>query len=155
ETDLKTCDAVLMTEVQTLPADRLPLLARYVQEGGALIVFLSGTQVVPQMEALARQATNGEGLPFLPHTPIDIRRPGKGYVTPTEARYDSPLLKLFKDPEAGDLGKIRFTRFFLTSEPDLRAEVLLRFEDGTPAAARRNLGTGSILLCNFSPASDD
>jgi hypothetical protein len=155
ETDLNACDAVLMTEVQTLPADRLPLLARYVKEGGALIVFLAGPQAIPQMEALAQLAPSGEGLPFLPTMPIDIRRRGKGYLILTEARYDSPLLKLFKDPEAGDLGKIRFTRFFLTGEPDPRAEILLRFEDGTPAAARRNLGAGSVLLCNFSPAPSD
>ncbi|HZT42297.1 MAG TPA: BatA and WFA domain-containing protein [Chthonomonadaceae bacterium] len=155
DVDLKTCDAVLMDDLTTLPADQLPRLYRYVTDGGALIVFLTGPRVIAQMQALAHLAQNGEGLAFLPQTPLDVRRTGKGYLTWTEARYDSPLLKLFKDPQAGDLGKIHFTRLFLTTEPDPRAEILLRYEDGTPAAARRNLGAGSVLLCNFSPSPAD
>jgi hypothetical protein len=154
-TDLQTSDMVLLDEVTTLPADRLPLLRQYVSNGGALIVFLTGPRVVAQMQALARLNRNGEGLAFLPQMPVDVRRQGKGYITLTEARYDSPLLALFKDPGTADLGKIRFTRFFLTGEADSHAEVLLKYEDGTPAAARRNLGAGSILLCNFSPAPAD
>jgi len=155
DADLKTCDAVVMDGLTTLPADQAPRLMRYVTDGGALIVFLTSPRVIAQMQALAHLAPNGEGLPFLPQTPLDVRRTGKGYLTWTEARYDSPLLKLFKDPQAGDLGKIHFTRLFLTTEPDPRAEILLRYEDGTPAAARRNLGAGSVLLCNFSPAPAD
>ena len=155
EMDLKTCDVVVLNEVTTLPADRMPLLFRYITEGGSLLAFLSGTPAMRQMEALSQLAKGGEGLPFLPRVPMDVRRQGKGYISLTEARYDSTLLKIFKDPEAADLGKIRFTRFFLTGEPDPRAEVLLKYEDSTPAAARRNLGAGSVLLCNFSPAPAD
>lgn len=155
DADLKTCDAVLIDGLTTLPADQLPRLYRYVTDGGALIVFLTGPRVIAQMQALAHLAQNGEGLAFLPQTPLDVRHTGKGYLTWTEARYDSPLLKLFKDPRAGDLGKIHFVRLFLTTEPDPRAEILLRYEDGTPAAARRNLGAGSVLLCNFSPSPND
>ncbi len=155
ETDLKTSDVVIWTEVRTLPAAKLPLIARYVSEGGALIVFLSGPRCVEQMAALAKLAPRGEGLPFLPQAPMDVRGHGKGYVVWTEARYESPLLALFKDPGAADLGQVRFTHFFITQPADPRAEVLLKYEDGTPAAARRNLGAGSVLLCNFSPAPAD
>jgi len=155
ETDLKTSDLVILDEVTTFPADRLPLLHRHVMEGGALMAFLTGPRIVAQMQAFAKLGRGGEGLPFLPQMPVDVRRQGKGYVTLTEARYDSPLLALFKDPGVADLGKTRFTRFFLTGEPDPRAEILLKYEDGTPAAARRNLGAGSVLLCNFSPAPAD
>jgi hypothetical protein len=155
ETDLKTCDAVVLNEVTTFPADRIPLLYRYVADGGALMIFLSGPNVVGQVNALKKLATGGEGLPFLPQSLMDVRSQAKGYVSLTEARYDSPLLKVFKDPEAADLGNIRFTRFYLTTEPDQRTEVLLKFEDSTPAAARRNLGAGSVLLCNFSVSPGD
>jgi len=155
EADLKTCDAVLLEAVTTMPADRLPILAKYVASGGTLLVFAGGPNFLGQMQALAHLGKNGDGLPFLPQSPLDVSQHGKGYLTLTEARYDSPLLKLFKSPEAADLGKIHFTRLFLTTEPDRRAEVLLKFEDGTPAAARRNFGAGSILLCNFSTAPAD
>src|SRR5207344_2040192 len=49
----------------------------------------------------------------------------------------------------------QFSRFFLTTEVDGRAETLLKFEDGTPAAARRGIGSGSVLLLNFSPSPRD
>ena len=157
EADLKTCDAVLLEAITTMPADRLPMLAKYVAGGGTLLVFAGGPNFIGQMQALAHLGKNGDGLPFLPHSALDVSQRGKGYLTLTEARYDSPLLKLFKSPDAADLGKIHFTRLYLTTEPDKRAEVLLKFEDGTPAAARRNVRTGSILVCNFStsPADSD
>lgn len=155
ETDLKICDAVVLCSVSTMPADSLPRLYRYVSQGGALMIFLVNPKSIDQMEALARLAYAGEGPPFLPLSAVDVRAKGKGYVTLAEARYDSPLLKLFKDPGTADLGKIHVTRFFMTSEPDPRAEILLKYEDGTPAAARRNIGAGSLLVCNFSPAPAD
>lgn len=157
EADLKTCDAVLLEAVTTMPADRLPMLAKYVAGGGTLLIFAGGPNFIGQMQALAHLGKNGDGLPFVPQAALDVSQRGKGYLTLTEARYDSPLLKLFKSPDAADLGKIHFTRFYLTTEPDKRAEVLLKFEDGTPAAARRNFGAGSILVCSFStsPADSD
>ncbi|MCW3096862.1 MAG: rane protein [Chthonomonadaceae bacterium] len=157
EADLKSCDAVLLEAVTTMPADRLPMLAKYVASGGTLLVFAGGPNFIGQMQALAHLGKNGDGLPFLPQSALDVSQHGKGYLTLTEARYDSPLLKLFKSPDAADLGKIHFTRLYLTTEPDKRAEVLLKFEDGTPAAARRNFGAGSVLVCNFStsPADSD
>ena len=157
EADLKTSDAVLMEAVTTMPADRLPMLAKYVANGGTLLVFAGGPNFIGQMQALGHLGRNGDGLAFLPQSALDVSQHGKGYLTLTEARYDSPLLRLFKSPDAADLGKIHFTRLTLTTEPDKRAELLLKFEDGTPAAARRNFGAGSILICNFStsPADSD
>jgi hypothetical protein len=155
DADLHAADAVLLSNVLTMPADRLPAIQRYVEGGGTLLVFLYGERIRVQMEALHRLAEPGEGLAFLPTEPVDVRDQGKGYVNLSEARFESRLLRIFKDPSAADLGKIKFYRFFLTTEPDPRAEVLLKFEDGTPAAARRTMGAGSVLLCNFSPSPTD
>lgn len=155
DSDLRSADVVVLCNVLTLPADRLPALFRYVQNGGALVVFLYGERVQAQMEALNRLAGKGEGLAFLPTARFDARGKGKGYVTFAEARFESRLLRIFKDPSAADLERIQVHRFYLTTEPDERAEVLLKYEDGTPAAARRALGAGSVLLCNFSPAPAD
>jgi len=155
DADLHSADALILCNVTTMPADRMPRILKYVQAGGSLVVFLYGDHVRAQMEALNRLAGSGEGLPFLPTAPMDVREHGKGYVTLSEARYESPLLRLFKDPSAADLGRIRFNRFFLTTEVDGRAETLLKFEDGTPAAARRAIGAGNVLLLNFSPSPRD
>jgi hypothetical protein len=155
DADLRVADSVVLCNVSMMPADRMPALLKYVQGGGSLVVFLCGDHVQAQMEALNRLAGASEGLPFVPTQPMDVRGRGKGYVTLAEARYESRLLRVFKDPSAADLGKIQFSRFFLTTEVDGRAETLLKFEDGTPAAARRGIGTGSVLLLNFSPSPRD
>jgi hypothetical protein len=153
--DLRAADAVVLCNASAIPADRLSALLRYVQGGGSLLVFLYGGHARAQMEALDRLAGRGEGLPFLPTEWMDVRNKGRGYVQLGEGRYESRLLRIFKNPADADLGQIRFFRFFLTTEPDGRAEVLLKFDDGTPAAARRPLGAGSVLLCNFSPVPAD
>src|SRR5262249_12950685 len=134
---------------------RLPALLQYVRRGGTLVVFLYGSLIRPQMEALNRLAAPADGLPFLPTTLVDVGRQGQGAVSFAEARYESPLLRLFKDPSVADLTAPRFRRFYVTTEPDRRAVTLLRFEDGTPAAVSRTLGAGTVLMLNFSPAPAD
>ena len=42
--------------------------------------------------------------------------------------------------------------FTITTEVDHKAELLLKFEDGTPAAVRTGVGSGNLLLLNMSPA---
>lgn len=155
DTDLHAADALIFCNTVTMPADRVPAILKYVQAGGSVIVFLYGDRVQAQMEALNRLAGKGEGLPFLPTQLMDVRGRGKGYVDLSEARFESRMLRAFKDPSAADLSRIRFNRFFLTTEVDGHAETLLKFEDGTPAAARRPIGAGSVLLLNFSPSPRD
>jgi hypothetical protein len=152
DTDLDATDAVVVYDVNTMPS---ALLARYVRGGGALILFLAGPNIVTQTQSLAAQLGPADGVPFLPQSQLDISHQGKGYVTISEGRYDLPMLKLFGDPGSGDLTQIHMRRFYLTEAPDPQTEVLLRYEDGTPAMARRAVGAGSILFCNFSPDPAD
>lgn len=155
EADFAAADGAIFYRTTTMPADRMPLLARWVKAGGALLAFATDEASIGQLAALNRLGGQGEGLPYLPTRAMDVGRQGKGYVTLAEARYESRLLRVFKDPAAADLGHIRFRRFFLTTEPDSRAEVLLKYEDGTPAAARRAYGAGTVLLCNFTASPRD
>src|SRR5437660_6218769 len=91
-------------------------------------------------------------MPFQVEETADLAGNGKGYATLSEARYESPLLRAFKDPAAADLGRIRFRRFCVTTEVDHRAEVLLKFEDDTAAAVRASVGAGNLLLVNMAPS---
>jgi hypothetical protein len=155
ETDLRVCDAVLLTDVVSLPGHRAALLMEYTRAGGAVIAFLRGESVPRQMEGMAKLLRAGETLPFLPRVPMDMQGHEKGYLSLTEARSDSPLLAWRRGLGLGDLERIRFRRFFLTSPPAPEVETLLRFEDGTPAAALSRLGDGRLLFCNFSPDPAD
>ncbi len=153
--DLSGCQAVVWAGVQGFPTVRLALLRRYVSDGGALIVFLSGTRNVSLLHAFAALVPGDSGLPFMPRAPFDAKRAGKGVLTLRDVRYESPLLKVFKDPVVADLSAVRFTHILTTGKANQDAEVLMRFDNGMLAAALGPLGAGTVLLCNFSPALGD
>ena len=148
--DLRASDVVLCDELETLPSTQIALLARYLADGGAALLFLANPQSAAQISALAKQNPGGGAGLFQPETYLDVRRLGKGYITLNPPKSAGPLLRLFADAAVADLTKIRFTRYFLTAPPDANAEILLTFEDGTPALARCDFGRGSLLLANFS-----
>jgi hypothetical protein len=123
-----------------------------VQNGGNLVWFLYGDRVPEQLRGLARHLPAAEPMPLQVESVTDLRGNGKGYVTLAEARYESALLKAFKDPAAADLSRTRFYRVCVTSEVAPRAETLLKFEDGTAAVVRAGEGSGNLLLVNMAPA---
>ena len=148
--DLRFCDVAVCCDIEAFPPDKMDALAHYAQDGGAILYFLTNPQAAAQIAALAKRApANGE-LPFVPETYLDARLQSAGYVKLNPVRSQSPLLRLFADPSVADITQIRFTRYFLTAPPDPASEILLTFENGTPALARRDFGRGSVLLANFS-----
>ena len=148
--DLRAADVVIFDELETLPAPQIALISRYLTGGGAALFFLANPQSAAQSAALAKQIPDGAKAPFTPETYLDVRRLGKGYVALNPPKNESPLLRLFADPAIADLTQIRFTRYFLTAPPNANADILLTFEDGTPALARGDFGRGSLLIANFS-----
>jgi len=148
---LHTADVVVVYNAQQMPELQYHALTNYVTGGGNLLWFLSGTNIGEQISALGKQLPVAEPLPMQVDKVVKLTGNGKGYVTLTEARYESPLLKAFKDPAAADLSRVHFTKICTTSEVDPRAETLLKFDDGTAAAVRSGEGSGNLLLVNMSP----
>lgn len=149
---LASADAVVVCNAPQMPEAQYEALARYTTGGGNLVWFLYGDRIGRLIDGLARRLPASEPMPFRVEGVTDLTGNGKGYVTLAEARYESPLLKAFKDPAAADLTRMRFQRICSTTEVDPRAEVLLKFEDGTAAAVRAGEGSGNLLLVNMSPA---
>lgn len=149
---LASADAVVVCNAPQMPEVQYEALARYVTGGGNLVWFLYGDRIGKQIDSLARRLPAAEPMPLRVEGVTDLSGNGKGFVTLAEARYESPLLKAFKDPAAADLTRIRFRRLCMTTEVGPRAEVLLKFEDGTAAAVRTGEGSGNLLLVNMSPS---
>ena len=59
--------------------------------------------------------------------------------------YDHPIFQPFKGPRSGDFTSTRFFRHRSLAVLD-SAEVLARFDDGTPALIERKVGEGRILI---------
>ncbi len=148
---LHAADVVIVCDAPQMPDLQYQALSRYATNGGNLLWFLYGANIGAQINSLGRQLPSAEPLPLQVDHVVNLSGNGKGYVTLTEARYESPLLKAFKDPAAADLSRIHFTRICTTSEVDPRAETLLKFDDGTAAAVRTGEGGGNLLLVNMSP----
>lgn len=151
---LHSADIVIICNAPQMPQQQFQALAKWAGGGGSMVWFLYGDRIASQIQELARVVPTSDPLPFTVDSIANLKGNGKGYVTLSEARYESPLLKAFKDPSAADLSRIHFSRYVTTGEVDRRAETLLRFEDGTAAAVRTNIGSGSLLLLNTTPTPE-
>jgi hypothetical protein len=148
---LSGADAVAVCDAPGLGASQLDALGRYAAAGGNLVWFLYGGGIDTQMAAFASHLPASEPLPLQVQNIENLSGNGKGYVSLAEAKYESPLLRVFKDPSAADISKARFTKVCVTGEVDSRAETLLKFDDGTPALVRSTEGAGNLLLVNMAP----
>lgn len=153
--DLADCDVLFIHSTTTIAAGLFPRLVQYVREGGFLVCTTGGSRSSEQLASLQRIAGPADPLPFLTTQKVSLATKGRGSVSLGEARFESRLLRIFKDPAAADLSKPLFTTIWLTTEPAPRAETLLKYEDGTTAAARSSLGSGTVLLLNMSPSPSD
>ncbi|MBI3262164.1 MAG: BatA domain-containing protein [Acidobacteria bacterium] len=110
-------------------------LKRFVENGGGVLVLAGGGGRFEIEES-----------PLLPGkigAPID--RLTSGGATLGIVDYSHPVFELFKSPRSGDFSGARFFRYHaLTALAD--AQVLARFDDGTPALVERKIGSGRVLL---------
>lgn len=149
--DFRGTDVIFLSNLGQLSPALAQKLVAFLQGGGGVLYFAGGGPAPEQLRLLNQASPAAAVAPFTVSDMLDVRGMGRGYVAWTEARYESPMLRLFREPEHGDLSGLKFTRFRLVTGTDSRAEVLLKYEDGTPAAARSRVGSGSFVLCNFSP----
>ena len=149
---LKSADAVIVCNAPSMPAEQYEALARYTTGGGNLIWLLYGDRTALELTEFAKHLPKAEPLPIHLQSVQNLAGQAKGFASLAEARYDSRLLKAFKDTAAESLTKVKFFKFYITGEVDPRAELLLKFEDGTPAALRTGEGSGNLLLLNMSPS---
>jgi len=154
QTDLRQADVVLVSDLYDLSSGLARKLTEYLAARGCVFYFLGQGQAPAQLSLLNSLSKSGPVAPFTVTDLIDVHGRGRGYVTLTDARFESPLLKLLRNLEEGDLGRFRFHKFWLVTDVAPHAEVLLQYEDRTIAAARQRVGAGSFVLCNFSPQPD-
>ena len=142
---------VMLCGVDALPPSAADALLAYVRAGGVLAIFLTSSQdaAVP---LLMESRSGGElVLPF--HTGALLDGSSRaGTTTLAQANFEHPVLRRFRDSD--DLSRIVFKRRFATERVARSGQVLARFADGNIALATQMLGSGVLLLCNFSPAPD-
>lgn len=150
-------DAVVLADVAPLPGPAVDNLARYVRDGGALVIFpgpqaraafyneelLARAGLLPAALGGLRGSTNG----VLDGETFGLQASG----------YDHPVFALWNESGSGALAGARFRAAWTLSpvpastnaasgEISAAGSVMLRFADGRPAAVERTVGRGRVML---------
>jgi Aerotolerance regulator N-terminal len=134
---LEKTAAVILANVADLPIDDAKVLAKYVEGGGGLVVF-TGDRVTAEGSASLIEAGLGVGKVIGPEPSPD--RPWR--LERWEATH--PLLRMFADPEHGDLRRPAFGTITRIT-PDPTSRVVARFRGGEPALIERSVGRGKVV----------
>jgi hypothetical protein len=139
--------AVVLANVARVTPEIAEALETYVNEGGALVVFL-GSEVDPKFynETLYRQ---GKGV-----LPASLQRvvaqeegaPEAFFLEPHA--FDHPILTMFGGLRRTPLTSALVSRYFLVevSPDDANTVVICRYNTGAPAILEKRFGTGKCLL---------
>jgi Aerotolerance regulator N-terminal/von Willebrand factor type A domain len=138
--DLQRASVVILNDapVAQLTAERL---SAFVARGGGLLVAL-GTRATWPTGTGAIDILGG-----MPGQPIDRSAGQAGRLGALE--YGDPIFEPFRAPRSGDFSGARFYSYrSVTLSKD--AQILARFDDGTPALVGRRVGNGRVLVWTSS-----
>jgi len=132
DTDLQRVSVVLLNDV-TVPAALGRRLARFVSGGGGLFV------------AAGPRATWPSDADLLPATLTGPADRSRDAARVGALDFGHPVFEVFRAPRSGDFSSARFYGYRnVTATPD--AQVLARFDAGSPAFLERRVGSGRVLL---------
>ena len=140
---------IFLTGIHELTRLTAKHLMQYLQDGGHLVYFLVEGSAAYNLKLLAEVSEGEFTSPFKLMGQV-AHPPQETFATLAEANFDHPLLRKFKERQ--ELGDLQFYRYFSTERVKQKGRVLLRYDDRNIAMAQKTVGTGSMLLCNFSPA---
>jgi hypothetical protein len=131
---------VILNDAGPLSGALSESLKKFVEAGGQLIVSAG-----PHTDA------NSFNEPLRTILPVSLgdavqTKPGEGLAL-TNIKFDHPIFEIFR--ESGRLAAARVFGY-LRSDAKSNANVLARFEDGSPALVEANAGKGRVLLFTSS-----
>ena len=163
QTRLDEFDAVILANVIDISIPQVAALERFVKEGGGLVVFPGGNANVPfyNDQLFKRNRLLPAELGEAKGDPAQALK----YWTLQAKDYDHPIVSLWSDAGAGTMTSARFYRIYdLTPGTEIRmpelaktvdiapANVVVKFNDGSPAIMERPWGLGRVVL--FSGGAD-
>jgi hypothetical protein len=141
ERDLSQFDVVFLVNVGRFSRDEAAVLARYVRQGGGLVVFL-GDQV--QLESYNEHLT-GDQERVLPVRLESLAPTGEYSFNPLDYRH--PIVAAFAGHERAGLLTTPVWRYIKLKPLDAaRTRIALGFDTGDPAIVTEALGRGRVVV---------
>jgi hypothetical protein len=131
--DLRRSAAVLLNDVP-VPTPLARRLGRYVEQGGGLFVAAGPRAAWP---------ADVDTLPASIDNPVDRSRGDAARIGGLE--YGHPMFEPFRAPRSGDFSSARVYGY-RNVKPVAAAQVLARFDGGSPAVVERRVGNGRVLV---------
>ena len=152
-TSLETADVFFIVPPARLAGDVVDIIARRVADGASLLCFLDGNSSPETLSALAGASKGAITPPFQLLRTVSTRE-SAGEPFGDVLTVHGPL-KLFHSSDQGDLMGLRFRRHFLAETVSGRKdEVLVSFQDGSPALSLSPAGRGLTVFVNFPAAPE-
>ena len=133
--DLRTASVVVVHDAQ-VNLNLARRLARFVEDGGGLLVAAGPGFGWPA-------DADADVLPGTLQGLVDRTRGAAGRMGAVE--FAHPVFDVFRAPRSGDFSSVQFYGY-RTVEAGPDAQVLARFETGSPALLERQVGGGRVLL---------
>ncbi len=141
--DLARYPVVFLCDVPSLETMASQKLARYVQDGGSLVIF-PGPRTQP--DSYNDDPALHDLLPARLGPNLDPGRNG-GAAAWQGKDYHHPVTALWNDPANGNLGTVRATQYYPLALPAAgTSQVVVAYADGAPAVVERASGKGRVVL---------
>jgi uncharacterized membrane protein len=135
-----TNSLVILNDSGALSTALADSIKKFVEAGGQLIMSMG-----PRTDTDSFNGTLREISPAIFRDAVQTK-PGES-VAITDIKFDHPIFEVFRDS-----GRLAAARVFgyRRAEPKANANVLARYEDGSPALVEGNAGKGRVLLFTSS-----
>ena len=123
-------------------------LAKFVFQGGGLVYFLDGAVDAQNLADIEKEIGAGT-MPIRLSQKQSASNIATGAQQISKGDFKSRFLKLFRGPGRQNLALLEFYDFYRAASTG-SGNILLSYEDDSPAMASMDYGTGTMLLMNFS-----
>ncbi len=137
---------IVLSEINELSRENAKILIDYLRDGGSIAYFHVGSAAAHNLKLLEDVSEGDFTPPYTLSGQVD-RSLKQEYSILAGANFDHRILRKFK--ESGELGDLKFYRYFTTEREKQKGQVLLSYDDKNIAMAEKTVGLGTILLCNF------
>lgn len=144
--------AVILADVQRLPAATAAQLATWVTRGGGLLIT-PGRRAEPEFY---NTWVGSAGRPVVPaglEAPVAVPPDATPPVGPSQGTFDHRSLRKVADGGNGDLSSVRLASYWKLRLPeaDKEAAAIAKLNTGEPFLALRKLGGGTVVMscCPF------